>query len=604
MADAVFAFELEGDSGPALEQAAALEKLKERLQETTANLSGMRTAFNAMKGSAYANGPAFKALKDQIAAQKAALAGAHARFVELGGDFKNLKKPTQDAKTGFDEFVSKIKGSGGPLGKFTGGLENLQKLGASGVIGAGLASIGAAVVALTVAVGVATAALFKFGIAMADVVRSERLQLEGLTKVRNWYGLAADKAGFLQETISKVAGSSALGRDQINGMAVSLYRAGLRGGSLQQALEGVATATSAAGEEQGNFYKSWFIGAARSGQATKKLADDIKARFGGVARAQLLSLDVQSKKLHESFQQLFSGLKIDGFLEALHDVTDLFSQNTFSGRALKTIIEALFQPMIDFVSGNGILVKRFFQGLVIGALLLTIGILKVRNFLRAAFGDSAILKGIDKQRMAVYAGAAIFGAFAAVVISVAAAFAALAAAVLVVLSPFITLFGTIAAGYKLITSIDWGGAASALVDGFVNGITNGVQRVVKAVKGLGTAALQALRNALDIHSPSKAFMRLGVEIPRGMAKGVDAGAGNVDAAVGGMGGGALDAAPAPKPARGFGRGPTSITLIVQVEGGGQKDPRRYGEAIGEGILGKLTDVLEGVAIQLGAEVPA
>ena len=51
-----------------------------------------------------------------------------------------------------------------------------------------------------------------------------------------------------------------------------------------------------------------------------QLGNDVirfKARFGGVAKAQMLSLGVQSKKLRENFQQLFSGLKIERFLEAL-----------------------------------------------------------------------------------------------------------------------------------------------------------------------------------------------------------------------------------------------------------------------------------------------
>jgi hypothetical protein len=616
MADAVFAFELEGNGDAALEQAAALEKLREKLVADTAALSEMNKAFRALKGSAHAGGEGFKRLKDQIAAQKASIANAHAGFLQLGGDFKKIKKPTDDAKTGFEHFLEKAKGSGGPLGKLTGGLEKLRGLGASGVMAAGFAGIAAALVALAAAALVATAALFKFGIAMADAVRSERLQLEGLTRVRNWYGLAADKAGFLQDAISKVAASSALGRDEINGMATSLYKAGLRGGSLQQALEGVATATSAAGAEQGEMYKGWFLGMARSGQATKKLADDIKARFGGVAKAQLLSLGVQSKKLRESFQQLFSGLRIESFLQAMHDVTDLFSQNTFSGRALKRILETLFNPMADFASGYGIYFKRFFQGLVIGAQLLTLGVLKLRNWLRQTFGDVEIFQGIDKQRLAVLAGASAVGALVA-------ALGGLAAIMTIAFAPVIIATGLIGAfiygcyrAYKAITGIDWLGAGKSLVGGIVNGIKNGAQWVIDAIKNLAAKALKAFKEKLSIASPSKVFAKLGLELPRGMAVGVKAGTPFAENAVANMANSAAESAtpaspamytPPPQQSRSA-RGASSaaapvlnLTLNVTTQA---TDTKGVVDEIMRAVRDGATQLFEGVAIQIGAEAPA
>jgi hypothetical protein len=619
MADAVFSFELEGNGDAALEQASALEQLRDRLTQGTAALRGMQSSLNAMKGSAHANGPAFKQLKDQIAAQKAALAGAHARFVELGGDFKNLKRPAVDAKAGFEQFLESARGSSGPLGRLVGGLEKLKGLGARGAMAAGLAGIGAALLALAAAATVATAALFKFGLAMADAVRAERLQLEGLTKIRNWWGLAADKAGFLQDTISKVSGQVALGRDQINGMATSLYKAGLRGGSLQHALEGVAIATAAAGEEQGEFYKAWFLGASRSSGATKKLADDIKARFGGVAKAQMLSLGVQAKKLRENFQQLFSGLRIERFLEALHDVTDLFSQNTFSGRALKTILETVFQPMVDFATGYGIYFKRFFQGLIIGAQLLVLGVLKLRNWFRKTFGDSEILKGIDKQKIAVYAGAFAVGALAG-------AFVGLAAAIAVVVAPFVYLAYRIAKfvkdvydAYAAFRAIDWTAAGRALVDGIAAGIRNGAQWVISAVKNLGSQALKAFKEKLGIASPSRVFARLGVEMPRGAAVGIQAGAPQLTAATRRMANessAAYEAAPpltaAPvspvvAPAAGGRRGaivsPT-LNLTINVAAPADGKTSTLVEDIRRVVREEIPAMFESVAIHLGAEVPA
>lgn len=51
--------------------------------------------------------------------------------------------------------------------------------------------------------------------------------------------------------------------------------------------------------------------------------------------------------------------------------------------------------------------------------------------------------------------------------------------------------------------------AGALVDGLVNGVTDGIGRAVAAVQNLGAAMLSGLKGVLGIHSPSKEFMKLG-----------------------------------------------------------------------------------------------
>lgn len=633
MADAVFSFELEGSSDPALEQAAALEKLREKLVQDTAALGEMNKAFRALKGSAHADTAAFKGLKNSIAAQKASIANAHAGFLQLGGDFKKLKKPAVEAKTGFEQFADSAKGSSGPLGKLTNTLGKLRGMGARGAMAAGFAAGAAALLALGAAALVATAALFKFGLAMADAARAERLQLEGLTKIRNYWGLAADKASFLQDSISKVSSQVALGRDEINGMATSLYKAGMRGGNLQNALEGVAIATAAAGNEQGELYKAWFLGAARSGQATKKLADDIKARFGGVAKAQMLSLGVQSKKLKENFAQLFSGLKIEGFLEALHDVTDLFSQNTFSGRALKTILETVFNPMVDFAAGYGIYFKRFFQGLVIGAQLLVLGVLRLRNWFRKTFGDSEILKGIDKQKLAVYAGAAAVGALVGALAGLVVVMVALASPFILIGYQIAKFVRSIYDAYRAFKEIDWSDAGKSLIDGLVRGIKSGAKWVIDAVSNLGTDAFKAFRKAIDSHSPSKLFARGGIEMPRGAAQGVRAGIPTLKSAVtemaeegsepytGSGAGPAAPAAPADRPlprfaiapapsaaaSGGGGRsrstGAPQINLTVHMAAPVDGKPESLVEQFRRVVREEVPSMLEGVAIHFAAEVP-
>jgi len=624
MADAVFSFELEADGNGANEQADALERLRDSITNSMAGIKAMGASLRAMKGTVYEGSDAYKALKNQIDAQKASLAGAHNAYAKAGGDFVQLanhqntlkeraaearaalKKQERAAERAAADRVKAMKEAAVEQARaikqdFAERAAAMKESAAK--MAAVLGAVGAAALATAVAIGAAAVALFKFGVAAADARRAQLLQLEGLSRVRNWYGLAADKAAFMQGAIDKVSGSSALARDKIAALSNGLQQAGMRGGAYESALQGLADVSSVAGDAQAEMYKAMYLGARGNQAAIRALSADIKARFGDVARRQMLSLDVQSEKLRESFDQLFSGLKIETFLGALKGVTDMFSQNTASGRALKTIVETLFQPMIDFVGGHGLVLKRFFQGLVIGALYLTIGILKVRNALRDAFGDSSILKGIDAQHAALFAGLFVVGSFIA-------AMGLLAASVAIVAAPFLAVAGAVAlfvarviAAYKFVTAIDWGGLASALVDGLVNGITSRVQRVVDAVKGLGKAATNALKSALDIHSPSRAFARLGMQIPRGLAQGVDSETPAVESAVGDMAGGALAAGPAPRGGgRGFGRSAPVINLAINISGDAKNVDQSMLGRIRDAVREGISQGLESVAIQLGAEV--
>jgi tape measure domain-containing protein len=69
--------------------------------------------------------------------------------------------------------------------------------------------------------------------------------------------------------------------------------------------------------------------------------------------------------------------------------------------------------------------------------------------------------------------------------------------------------------------------ASAIIDGLTSGIRNGVGRVVSGIVGVATSAINAAKNALGIHSPSKVFTELGGFMMIGMSNGINALAGSV-----------------------------------------------------------------------------
>ncbi len=63
--------------------------------------------------------------------------------------------------------------------------------------------------------------------------------------------------------------------------------------------------------------------------------------------------------------------------------------------------------------------------------------------------------------------------------------------------------------------------ASAIIEGMISGLRNGVSLVTNAAKNVASSALDAAKNFLGIHSPSKEFEKVGAYSVEGMANGLD-----------------------------------------------------------------------------------
>lgn len=75
--------------------------------------------------------------------------------------------------------------------------------------------------------------------------------------------------------------------------------------------------------------------------------------------------------------------------------------------------------------------------------------------------------------------------------------------------------------WDTICETDWLGLGKAIIDGIVRGISNAASSLFNALKDLASQALQAAKDALDIHSPSRRFDReVGYQIPAGEAQGI------------------------------------------------------------------------------------
>jgi hypothetical protein len=536
---ATFAFDLEGNiSEQAPADADALEQMREALRGDIEELRNMNQAMRNMQAGGVVNIAIARQLRDAISAQKAKVGQAQQAYIAAGGSLRNMRPPQQVAVVGFKELGSVLQRLGGPLGGLIGRLGGLRALLVGGAVVGGVLAVAAALAALVVAGAAAIVMLTKYAIAQSDARRSELLRLEGLTKIRYFmYGFgdgmrrAADSATFLQSQVDRVSGMVALGRDEILKYTEQLYKMGLRGGNLQAALEGVSITAATQGDEQAQRFANWAAGAAMTGQSVRKLADDVKARLGGIAARQMLSLDVQGKKLRENMARLFSDLNVEPLLKAISGVLEIFSQTTVTGRALKAFIEGFFQPLINSLDTVGPIVKRFFQGMLIAGLRLGIFVLRLRNWFRDTFGDVELFKGLDKGMLALRLG--MFTVFMLV-----GGLAALLAIGALIAAPFITAgvavmlaLSKIHGAVMALQKLGWRGVADAIVDGFVDGIKDGTKRVVSAISEMGEAAWNALKRKLKMASPSRLFFRGGVDTAKGTELGVKAQTPHVQRAV-------------------------------------------------------------------------
>ena len=591
---ATFELKLEdGTSGPAEDAASALKQLRGQIDEDTKSLAAMQRAMKNLQGGTSVNIAQFRALKEQIAQKKAAIGQAQSAYIGLGGTFGKTTSSGGGMRSMFERLTAQAKAVPGPIGGVVGQLEGLRSLVAGGAITLGIVAIAAALVALVAGTVAAVGALTSYAVAQGDARRNELLRLEGLTKIRSIYGSTAAKASDLQASIDQVSGSSAIGREQLSKYTEQLHRMGLRGQNLTDALEGMAIKAQTQGESQASLFASMAAGASMAGQSVRKLSDDVKARLGGIAARQMLSLSVQTTKMREHFASLFRDIKVEGFLKALQTITSLFSQSTASGRALKTLAETILQPLIDGFSFLAPLAKRFFQGVILGLQAVGIQALKVAVWFKQTFGGN-LLRGLDLTSAALMAGKVAAGLFVAGLFAVGAILGVIAVPLALFAAQVVSIAYGISALYGLIKGafeFDWASLGTSITDGIVAGLKRGSAWVIDTVRGLGKGAWKAFKVALGIASPSKEFAKLGIEIPRGVQQGINAGAQGAQGAASSM-------VSVPDSLVSTGGASRSVTINVRdinvtASGGDAK-------GIGQSIKAELERILEGVAIQLGA----
>ena len=550
----------------------------------------MNRAMRELKAGGVTGGKAFDELEAKIDAQKTKVGEYTAKYVELGGSFRKVKPPTKELSA-----LAKVaEGVPGPIGRLASSLGGLSKYMIGGLMAAGVLAVAGALVGLAAATVAAGAALLVYGVRAADARRNEALRLEGLTRLRTAFGQVGGSAKAMQDSIARVADSSSASRGALEGYMARIHRLGLRGDAATAALEGAAMR----GEVLGDRYAASFIGmaaaTARAGGSVRALANDVKSRLGDLAERRMLSLDVISRKWGENMQALFRNVRVEGFLKVLSEIVKGFSQSRVTGRALAGILERMFAPFNAGAEGAVGTVRSGFTRLVTAAIVVETAFIEMQN------------AGLRALRMIGVQGGELRVSLAEIADTVLLTMASLPTLVVVgigraMIAGFTAMHAHATNSGKRLAEIFKGlnfrKIAGDLISGFVQGIVTGGSAVISAVQSLGASTVAAIRETLQIRSPSRVFARLGAEVPRGFAVGVDAAAPEATASVARMVdmSAADDAASAPSSPVARAGGSSTMTIQQLIVQSAATDAA----GIADDIYGAVSRIFEDMLITRG-----
>lgn len=588
--------------------AAALAQLEDQIKADSKELAQMKTAMRDIQRGNVVDIEQYRKLQTAIEAKTQSIAAARSQHLALGGVLGQTRKSAGGLKGEIAELRASLAQMPGPIGSVTNAFTKVFDVIKKNPMKAAATATAGAMVLLTARTALAIGQLTNYAIAQADAARSERLRLEGLTKIHNYYGVAAGSATELQDAIDKTAGSSALARDKIVGLAEQLYKANFRGQNLADALDAAAIKTATQGQQQANMWIGYAEAINRTGGNVKGFADTVRNQLGGIAQKQMLSADVQAQKLQESYAALTTSIKIEPLLKARAEFNALFSQSTAAGRALRDMLGSLVQPLINSLTRGSQIFKRVFQGMIIGALEFQIAVLEVLDTFGVTFTDE-LPGALEDTESAIKAGQVIFDAFLAVItaVGVAALYTAITAlpalatalwATLTAAPPLLLLAAALWGVYEIVTQlaalfqedIDW----KLLGDAIFEGISSAWDKTVKWIKDLGGMISGTFKEVLGIHSPSRVFAQFGEDIGEGLQQGIDASAPDVndsvehlvkvpEAPAGGTGGAAAT-------------GAAGNTIVIQeINLSGYAEPA----AAANDFVTELTAALKAVGYQLG-----
>ncbi len=547
---------IDGMSGPANNANKALASLQKQIKAEEQELAKLNKAQRNLNKGDVVDIQTSKALKQQISQKGNALAGLQQQMVQLGqAGTKDIGAATES-----------VEGLGSELGL--------------------LADPAAAAAAAVLALGAAFAALVYKGASIA--IQAAEAKQDTLDLLDAMLG-SQEAADDMYDKINDITRDVAISQERATALAKELSAAGITSsGALTDAITSIGQVESVLGKEAGGKIQTILEKAAQSGKFTlnpkqlvgtgvqvqklyeqiakdthkgvKQVEAELKAgkidaavgvaaltkvldtKFAGPAAGQVRDLGNQLQRFKDNIGKLFEDVDTSGFLDALHEVLDLFDQDSESGKALKEVLTSAFNGVFSVAQAVLPYIKTGLRGLVIIGLQVAIALKPLVKTIRDAFGGEST-SGVDtfaKALSVVGEYVAKFVGYLVVVAQFKPLWYAIAAAVAIALTPFALFLAIMIAINtaiafvisKIVDLITWfaslGPAAaktgSAIVDGLIDGFVNMGPNLLKAVSWLADKAIGAFKKTFGIASPSKVMMGMGKNLMQGLDMGIDMGA--------------------------------------------------------------------------------
>lgn len=520
--------------------------------------------------------------------------------------------------------VKRLKGAlpalGGALGQVGGQVagaiddfgdltEVFGESGAAAIVATGGVSLlVVALAALVIGAAAGTLAIAAWAVGLSDSNREADLTAQAFYAVNPAIAAVSD-------TIDELRAATGETTPQLQALAKQLTAAHVSAQDLPDALKAAAYYESALG--QGG--AADFVAQINAGKkSVKELSQIAATQLGGVVSQRVMGLGEQSAKLKDEIGGIFGDLNIDPVLKGFEKIVGLFDETTASGKTMKFLFESVFQPIIDQADKAATVVEGFIIGFEIGMVKLYIALKPTIKAISDFLGENdpslsdtlaTVTKVGEELAPVVVSLVAGFTVAATVIGLVVGAAAALAAGILAL--PFILAAAAVAleveflkavsAVYDYLSSIDLGQIGEQLIAGLVAGISSGADAVVKSISSVVQGGIDAAKNLLGIHSPSRVFGDIGDDTVAGFTNSVDDGAGEAQTALTSMVSpdAAAQAAPAAASSAGA-QAKQAAGASLNLAGAvfnfyGVKDAENAEQSFGEMLL----RLLEGDVAQLG-----
>lgn len=569
--EATFSIKLEDDVSDVADNAAeSIESLRGKVDASGAKIKELSSVMRQLRGTSDEVKAAKAKLGAELNAERASITTATLAMLKMGATQTNVAKATKDQAASAKALGTAIQNAGGPVANLKSKFDTLKELkstiGVGGFLVLGVAGLVAALGALAAATASVAVDFGKFILESANAARAANLNREALL------GNAAD-AKALGSQIDALSGKLPLAKSQLNDMAGSLIKSNIGGQALVDTLKAVAGASAAVGDDVGGKLKalvengkltkrfqlgrfdlvgtglnfddvasqlatSMKVGIAQARQAlvygrvtlaegAKVLKNAVEKRFGEINARKMLDLNVQVAKFKERISALGSDVKLEPLTKALDSIFSLLDESTATGAAVKQLVTAIGNGLVGSLTNGAPIAKKFFQGMIIGALHLGIGFLRLKRQFSETFSKSGLTQVDMMQKAFVVGKIAAYGLVAGL-----ATIAGAAALAYIGISKAVRAGEAIAEFFK---KTDFKAIGASIVDGLVDGVRSGFDRVKRSLTDLGTTAKDALKEALKIRSPSRVFREYGANTAEGFALGIEDKEGRTSSAVGSMG---------------------------------------------------------------------